>query len=145
MSRQFKRLKPLGKNKRSMKSGSGESPNRLHLAPESAEVADFLYVDRARVSALYAQLFPEGILTSVKTTKQQSFSDDSNFGSDIKILKAEAKSTEAGSEGIEHLFDASWSIPLEVLARLNQLSLVLDSPLGAGLGSIISLQNASSG
>jgi hypothetical protein len=37
-------------------------------APESADIYDFLYVDRARVSALYAQLFPQGILTTVKTS-----------------------------------------------------------------------------
>ena len=93
--------------------------------------------DRARISALYAQLFPQGILTSVKTTAQQSFSDENEVGTDVKIIKAETKSAESGSEGIEHLFDASWSIPLEVLARLRNLSRVRDSLKGAGLGSII--------
>jgi len=93
--------------------------------------------NRARVSALYAQLFPQGILTSVKTTAQQSFSDDSNVGTDVKIIKAEAKSTEGGSEGIEHMFDASWSVPLDVLARLKSLSLVRGSLRGAGLGSVV--------
>lgn len=120
-----------------MKSERGESPKLLQTGPESAEIYDFLYADRARISALYAQLFPQGILTSVKTTAQQSFSDDSNVGTDVKILKAEAKSTESGSEGVEHLFDASWSIPLEVLARLESLSLVRQSLKGAGLGSVI--------
>jgi hypothetical protein len=123
-----------------MKNASGESPKPLLTGPESAETAevyDFLYVDRARISALYAQLFPQGILTSVKTTAQQSFSDDTNVGTDVKILKAEAKSTDGGSEGIEHMFDASWSIPLEVLDCLRSRSLVLESARGAGLGSII--------
>lgn len=140
VSRRFKRLKPLGNSKKSMKSGSEESPKPLQPAPESAEIDDFLYADRARISALYAQLFPEGILTSVKTTKQQSFSDDSNIGSDIKVFKAEAKSSESGSEGIEHMFDASWSVPLEVLARLNELSLVRESVFDAGLGAIVSTE-----
>ena len=107
------------------------------MAQESAEIYDFLYVDRARVSALYAQFFPEGILTSVKTTKQSSFSDDQNIGSDVKIFKAEAKSTESGAEGIEHMFDATWSIPFEVLAGLKQRALLLHSFRDAGLGSII--------
>ncbi len=35
------------------------------------------------------------------------------------------------------MFDASWSIPLEVLDRLRNLSLVHDSVKGAGLGSIV--------
>jgi hypothetical protein len=94
-------------------------------------------IDRARVSSLYAQLFPQGILTSVKTTAQQHFSDESDVGSDIKVLKAESKSTEGGLEGIEHLFDASWSVPLEVFARLQQLSLVRSSLKDADLGSIL--------
>jgi hypothetical protein len=83
-----------------MKSASAESPKQLQMGPESAEVYDFLYVDRARVSALYAQLFPQGILTTVKTTSQQGFADDSSLGTDIKILKAENKSGESGLEGI---------------------------------------------
>jgi hypothetical protein len=120
-----------------MKSAGDESPKELPTAPESAEIFDFLYVDRARISALYAQLFPQGIITSVKTISQQSFSDDSNIGSDVKIFKAEAKSSKSGSEGIEHFFDASWSIPLEVLSRLRSLERLHDSIRDAGLGSLV--------
>lgn len=74
--------------------------------PESAEIYDFLYVDRGRISALYAQLFPQGILTSVKTTAQETFSDESNVVSDVKVFKSEDKSVDTGSKGIEHMFDA---------------------------------------
>lgn len=137
MSHRFKRSKPLEKNKKSMKSESEESLKQLQTGPESAEINDFLYVDRTRISALYAQLFPQGVLTGVKTTAQSSFSDDSNIGSDLKIIKAETKTVEGGSEGIEHQFDASWSIPLEVLSGLKGLSLVRESLKDAGLGSII--------
>jgi hypothetical protein len=82
-----------------MKPESAESRKRLPTEQRSAEVYDFLYVDRSRISALYAQLFPQGVLSSVKTTAQQTFSDDSNIGTDVKVLKAESKSTEGGSEG----------------------------------------------
>jgi hypothetical protein len=44
---------------------------------------------------LYAQPFPQSILTSATTTAQQSLSDDSNIGTDVKIVRAEAKSTES--------------------------------------------------
>ncbi|HXM44357.1 MAG TPA: hypothetical protein VN924_24180 [Bryobacteraceae bacterium] len=120
-----------------MKRGSEESQTPLLMEPDSANVYDFFYVDRARISTLYAQLFPQGTLTSVKTTSQQSFSDEKGAGTDVKILKADVKSAESGSEGIEHLFDASWSIPLEVLARLKDLSMVRNAVRGSGLGSII--------
>ena len=120
-----------------MKSASVESPKGLLTGPGSAEIYDFLYVDRGRISALYAQLFPQGVLTGVKTTSQETFSDDRNVGTDLKIFKAEAKSIDGGSEGIEHMFDASWSIPFEVLDRLKSLSLVRESVKGAGLGSVV--------
>jgi hypothetical protein len=120
-----------------MKSENAGSRRISPAGPESVEIYDFLYVDRARVSSLYAQLFPQGIITNIKTTATQAFSDDRNVGSDIKVLKAESKSSESGSEGIERMFDATWSVPLEVLARLKSLSLVRDSVRDAGLGSII--------
>jgi hypothetical protein len=123
----FKPYKPSGKNKKSMKSESAESPKKLPTVAGSAGIYDFLYVDRARISALYAQLFPDGVLSTVKKTAQTSFSDESDFGGDIKVIKAEAKSIEAGSEAIEHLFDATWSVPLEVLTRLKTLALVRGS------------------
>jgi hypothetical protein len=108
-----------------MRSASGGSHKKLPMAAGSAEIYDFLYVDRARISSLYAQLFPQGILTNVKTTALQNFSDETDVGSDIKVLKAESKSTEGGSEGIEHMFDA--------------FSLVHGSlkDTDAGLGSIV--------
>jgi hypothetical protein len=123
-----------------MKRENAESPKQFPAGPESAELYDFLYVDRARISSLYAQLFPQGILTTVKTSSQQSFSDDNNLGSDLKIIKAEAKSTEGGSDSIEHLFDASWSIPLEVLAQLQTVSAVRHSIREAHLGAIVLAQ-----
>jgi hypothetical protein len=137
MTHRFKRPRPLGGNKKSMKSENEESRRISPAVPESAEIFDFLYVDRARVSALYAQLFPQGVLTNVKTTASQSFSDDKNIGSDIKVIKAEAKSSESGSEGIERMFDATWSVPLDVLDRLKSLSLVKESLRNTGLGSIV--------
>ena len=140
MSHQFKRSKPLGKNRQSMKSKGAESPIPLPMAQDSADdaVYDFLYV-RIRISTLYAQLYPQGTLTSVKTTAQTGFSEDHNVGSDLKILKADIKSGDTGSEGIEHTFDAAWSIPLEVLEGLRQRSIVNRTIKSSYLGSILLL------
>jgi hypothetical protein len=107
------------------------------MEPGSVEIYDFLYADRARISALYAQLFPQGTLTGVKTTAQENFSDEKDVGTDVKIIKAGAKTTSGGTEGIEHQFDPTWAIPLEVLAQLKTHSLIRDSVGGSGLGSII--------
>jgi hypothetical protein len=107
------------------------------MEPDSAGIYDFLYADRARISALYAQFFPSGVLTGVKTTAQTSSLDEREFGTDVKVLKTGMKTTGTGSEGIEHQFDASWAVPLEVLGCLKNRSLIRDSPIGAGIGSII--------
>lgn len=120
-----------------MNSEREESQRRLPTGLASAEIYDFLYVDRPRISALYAQLFPQGVLTTVKTTAQQTFSDARNLGSDLKVIKAETKSTEGGSEGIEQVFDPTWSVPLEVLSRLQTSSLVHTSLREANLGSVV--------
>ncbi len=137
MSHRFKQLKPLGVSKKNTKSESEESHKKSPTVPESAGIFDFLYVDRARISALYAQLYPQGVLNTVKTTEQKSFSDEHDVGSDLKIIKADVKSAESGLEGIEQLYDATWSIPLEVLAGLKSRSLVRESLMEAGLGSTV--------
>jgi hypothetical protein len=120
-----------------MKNEKEESPKQLPTELGSAEIYDFIYVDRARISSLYTQLFPQGLLTTVKTTSQQIFSDVKHLGTDIKVIKAEAQSAEGGVEGIEHMFDASWSVPLEVLSRLQALSIIRGSLRDAALGSIV--------
>jgi hypothetical protein len=126
-----------------MKNKDAVSLKRFRTEQDSAKTAlyDFLYIDRKRISSLYAQLFPQGTLTSVKTTAQHSFSDDQTIGSDLKIIKGETKATSTGAEGIEHTFDASWAIPIEVLSRLNELLLVRSSLSGATLGTIALLNS----
>jgi hypothetical protein len=42
---------------------------------------------------------------------------------------------------MEHTFDASWAIPIEVLSRLNELLLVRSSLGGATLGTIALLNS----
>ena len=72
-----------------MKTASEESRLRWLPVLDSAEdeIFDFLYVDRARVSALYAQLFPQGVLTGVKTSAQQGSAVDSTLVLTSRFLK----------------------------------------------------------
>jgi len=143
MSRRFRPLKPLDKNKHNRKNRDAVLLKPLQTAQESAETAlyDFLYIDRERISSLYAQLFPQGTLTSVKTTAQHGFADDQSLGSDLKVIKGETKATDTGSEGIEHTFDTSWAIPIEVLARLSATRLVRSSLSRISLGTIAQLDS----
>ena len=82
-----------------MKSVEGESPKESKTELDLAEIHDFLYVDKAKVSALYAQLFPQGLLTTVKTTALETTNDENNLGTDIKIIKADTKTMEGTAEG----------------------------------------------
>jgi len=77
----------------------------------------------------------------VKTTAQQGFSDDQSIEGNLQVIKGETKTVDTGSEGIEHTFDASWAIPIEVLARLAESGLVRSSMNGATLGTIAQLDS----
>ena len=127
---------------RNIKNGESASSEISQLAPDSAAIIDFLYVDRDRISSLYAQLFPQGVLSSVKTNSQFVTSDDKNIGSDVKIFKAESKSTETETSGLERVFDASWSVPLDVLAELQSRSLIKKLGSDATLGSVVLAKGA---
>src|SRR5690348_4339328 len=94
--RRIKRLKRLNKRKETMNSEERGSQTQLPAELESAQhddgLYDFLYVDKARVSALYAQLFPQGTITTVKTTDQESSTGDSGVSGGIpQVFKAETK------------------------------------------------------
>lgn len=80
-----------------MKAENGGLLPQFDMGRDSAEIYDFLYVDRSCISALYAQLFPEGVLTSVKKSAQQNFVDEKNVGTGVKVLKFETKSAETGA------------------------------------------------
>jgi len=147
VSHRFKRSKPLKSSKKNTKSDVEESPMQFPTAQNSAEtdaIYDFLYVDRAKISALYAQIVPHGVLTSLKTSAQTNFSSESDIGGDIKVFKAGTKVTDGGSEGIEHMFDTSWSIPLplEVIDCLRTRKIVHDSHKNAALGAFSAMPNA---
>lgn len=126
-----------------MNSGEKESQTQLPAELESAEqegLYDFLYIDKARVSALYAQLFPQGTITTVKTTDQAGSADDSGVSGSIpQIFKAETKILTSASEGIERMFDATWVVPLEVLNQLGASGRLQRSFATAHPGSIVLL------
>ncbi|WP_241591348.1 DUF6414 family protein [Rosenbergiella epipactidis] len=90
----------------------------------TASLFDFLYVDSERVSSLTAQLFGAGVITSVKQTETDGDSSSKSVELNIKVAKAKLGSSDNVSASQERLFDASWSLPLNLLDRLQELDLI---------------------
>ncbi|SMF93902.1 hypothetical protein SAMN02949497_1198 [Methylomagnum ishizawai] len=68
-----------------------------------------------------AQLFDGGILTGTKSIKKNTESKSATFNGDALVAKAGFGGQEALEESLEHQFDAGWSLPLNVLDRLDEL------------------------
>lgn len=87
-----------------------------------ASLFDFLYVDRSRLSAFAAQLFNQGVLQSTKTI--DSTTGKAGGSLDVgapKVLGINFSGLSESASAIEHQFDASWSLPLNVMDRLDEL------------------------
>ncbi|MBW4193054.1 hypothetical protein JW309_12210 [Enterobacter bugandensis] len=98
---------------------------------------DFLYVDRERVGSLTAQLFPSGVLSTIKQTSSTSESDQKELKGGIPLISAKTNAGEAWARSQERLFDSSWSLPLNLIDKLDELSLIQDNVSKSHLGQII--------
>jgi len=103
----------------------------------TASLFDFFYVDRERVSSLTAQLFGAGVITSVKQTESEGDKAEKALELSVKIAKAKFGADETFSTSQERLFDASWSLPLNLLDRLQEMSMIKKDIDKARLGDLI--------
>lgn len=112
-------------------------------SPNIDSLFDFLYVDRSRLTAFAAQLFNQGVLQSTKT--KDSTVGKAGGSLDVgapKILGINfAGSSETLSE-IEQQFDASWSLPLNVLDSLDERGYIKPEITRARLGEVFVIEGA---
>ncbi|MFS7191010.1 hypothetical protein AB6864_00730 [Serratia proteamaculans] len=101
---------------------------------------DFLYVDRERASSLTAQLYGPGVVTTVKQITTDGDKSSKGVGFDVKILKGKASVEEAISRTQERHFDASWSLPINLLDKLSESGLIHRGLNGERLGSTVLVQ-----
>lgn len=106
-------------------------------SPSTASLYDFLYVDRERVSSLTAQLFGAGVITSVKQTESDGDKSSKSLELNVKIAKARFGAEDSFNTSQERLFDASWSLPLNLLDRLDEMSMIKKDIDKARLGDMI--------
>ncbi|MEH4987364.1 hypothetical protein PO461_07965 [Enterobacter asburiae] len=98
---------------------------------------DFLYVDKLRASSLTAQLYEPGVVTTIKTTISDADKSLKGVGSDLKILKGNVSIEEAISNTQEKQFDATWSLPINLLDKLSESGLLRSGLNGERLGNVV--------
>lgn len=103
----------------------------------TASLFDFFYVDRERVSSLTAQLFGAGVITSVRQTESEGDKASKALELSVKIAKAKFGAEDSFTTSQERLFDASWSLPLNLLDRLQEMSMIKTDIDNARLGDLI--------
>ncbi|MGJ0921337.1 hypothetical protein ACR76D_01325 [Klebsiella pneumoniae] len=98
---------------------------------------DYFYFDKERVSALTAQLFPAGVLNSVKKTSHESENGLKELKAGLPLIGARTNAAEASARGQEQVFDSSWSLPLNLLDKLSENNRIKTNLHEAKLGDIV--------
>ena len=109
------------------------------MAPDSQNtdsLHDFLYVDRDRLNSFSAQLFRAGVLASTKTVDQTSSQSGGQFG----IPGTNVTGGSGTLSSLEHMFDASHTLAINVLDKLDERGFIRQSLAGANLGDIFYIE-----
>lgn len=104
---------------------------------------DYVYVDRKRIEAYAAQLSQSGVLSSVRSSAQDS--KDSRTTTTVGIPHAVEGARTAGgtaSQGVERSYDAQWLVPLDVLTKLDEQGFIQRDLARARLGNIVRVEGA---
>ncbi|BCX74796.1 DUF6414 family protein [Acinetobacter sp. Tol 5] len=88
-------------------------------------IFDFIYLDNTKIRSFYAQLTGNGAITSRKNTSSTSDDSTAEFSGSIPTV-ATAKSTFKNIAGLgsEDIFDASVTMPREMIDKLDELGFV---------------------
>jgi len=106
-------------------------------SPNTGSLYDYLYIDKERVSALTAQLFAMGVITSVKQSSQESDKSQAKANLKIPFVSAQLSADEAISRTQERMFDSSWSLPLNLLDKLSEDGRIKRDISDAKLGDLV--------
>ncbi|WP_432700754.1 DUF6414 family protein [Kluyvera cryocrescens] len=98
---------------------------------------DFLYVDNQRASSLLAQMYGPGVVTSIKHVTAETDKSLSDGGFDLKFVKSKIGVEESINNTQEKSFDASWTLPINLLDKLAENELIRTELNGERLGSTV--------
>jgi len=108
--------------------------------PSIDSLYDFLYIDKIRASSLTAQLYGPGVVTAIKMVTSDTDKSTKGVGLDVKILKGNTAVEEAISHTQEKQFDASWSLPINLLDQLSEAGFIRHGLNGEQLGNTVSVK-----
>jgi hypothetical protein len=110
------------------------------MAPDSPNIAslfDFLYVDGSRLAAFAAQLSNKGILQTTETVDSTAGKSGGGLEAGVpKVLNLNIAGGSATVSSIKQQFDASWSLPLNVLDLLDEGEYIAPDIAETRLGQI---------
>lgn len=114
------------------------------LDSQSGDVAlyDFVYLDRRRISLLASQLFKQGLLTSTIERSARQNASNSTLGLSAAIVKGSIDSRASTDESIERQFDATWSVPLDVIDELRAANKIVENISAAEFGQLVTMRGA---
>jgi hypothetical protein len=97
---------------------------------------DFIYLDRPRVASYFAQLFDDGVLTQTKKISQQSETDSNRLKAGLAGTGVESCETGTLTKSMERQYDTAWSIPINVINRLDELNFIYRDIKATPIGQI---------
>ncbi|ECD7245090.1 hypothetical protein LZX53_005036 [Salmonella enterica] len=98
---------------------------------------DFLYIDTRRASTLITQLYAPGVVSSIKHISSEEESKQKSGGVDVKVANGAFSVEEAINRTQEKLFDASWSLPINLLDKLSESNLITSGITDRKLGNLV--------
>jgi hypothetical protein len=101
---------------------------------------DFIYLDRGRISSYFAQLFTEGALTGTKRVSVSGETRSQKYQAKAVVVGGEMAGNETVTESLEKQFDATWTLPVNVIHRLDELGYIHRSLASAPLAQLVLVQ-----
>ncbi|TQC94708.1 hypothetical protein FK216_15610 [Moraxellaceae bacterium AER2_44_116] len=109
-----------------------------HESQNTKSIFDFLYLDTGKIKSFYAQLTGNGALTSLKQTNH--LADGRNFEASAGIpltTSGKGGTSHLASQGSETQYDATPTMPREMINRLDELGFIYRDLNESMLGNLV--------
>lgn len=112
------------------------------MEPDSQTIEsifDIIYLDRPRVESYFAQLFPEGTLTAIKSSISEGDNSRQDIHLSLGVVKGQMQDSMIASKTLERQYDAAWTLPITLANRLDEQGFLYRDLETAPLGQLILL------
>ncbi|MBF7694178.1 DUF6414 family protein [Acinetobacter pollinis] len=112
------------------------------MAQESQDIEsifDFFYLDTRKISSFYAQLTGSGAISTRKNISITLDETTNEYAGNLKVISGKHGSKNNSGQNSEDSFDASVTMPREMIDRLDELGYIYRDLTPENLGSIVLL------